>query len=701
MTPLLLWGWSGSIPDTDTVKTRKRLGLLLFVTTVVAWCSIALAPTGVAVAQEECTERVPWLAFVDGAGADRSSGEMETSPGWQVPTTVGAGGATALGLGTAVAWTAGSVSAFFAASMLTCGALDVEIGGYSIGGFLDAIVGNSMQIGPPPVEHENIAVFNAPCTADADTSLGGFNGIAASAAWPGSSIAGACRYIRMSGFSAGRASTQSVTGTSGRHVIADNVERTVGGNVLPEKVGGTQYPVEFESAVAAMCRNGTLAGRCNSTTTSAGYNTAGAWDPRALVGTYMVGYGSEPANARTWINSQTATERLLVGCPETANVGGVCGVTPGRLFAVVNGAVPEIEAVFQPYPEAQTLGWKRRYVVDIRCHNNTTATWRRVESDLWWDATLNQRIPVPACPTGQLLTQYRIADVPQKITCAAASGAGCDAEWLLETWSAPSTWTATSTAPDWTACLTVGNECGEPAMVEGVCMMGAYTVAEGFCDPDEMTDAGAIPQTGTLTVNPEPVTDAPVSTLDPVVDPDDPPGTGTTIEVPIDEGDGRRCTADQTEACFGPVTEGHGEECFPNGWGWFNPAEWVLRPIKCAFIWAFKPGPGVGDAFDEFKDALFAQFPFSMVAGAADFLGTLGDSMDSAAGTGCWGGSASWSFGEYGTVAAEDVCIGDDVTVTTPQRQRVLVLMLAPMVWGLLRYTWAVVLGGNRQEATT
>lgn len=30
-----------------------------------------------------------------------------------------------------------------------------------------------------------------------------------------------------------------------------------------------------------------------------------------------------------------------------------------------------------------------------------------------------------------------------------------------------------------------------------------------------------------------------------------------------------------------------GSECFPSGWGWLNPVEWVLKPVKCALLWAF------------------------------------------------------------------------------------------------------------------
>lgn len=32
-------------------------------------------------------------------------------------------------------------------------------------------------------------------------------------------------------------------------------------------------------------------------------------------------------------------------------------------------------------------------------------------------------------------------------------------------------------------------------------------------------------------------------------------------------------------------------ECFPTGWGIFNPVEWVYRPVSCALAWAFVPRP--------------------------------------------------------------------------------------------------------------
>jgi hypothetical protein len=39
----------------------------------------------------------------------------------------------------------------------------------------------------------------------------------------------------------------------------------------------------------------------------------------------------------------------------------------------------------------------------------------------------------------------------------------------------------------------------------------------------------------------------------------------------------------------GTPTDEEGRQCWPNGWGVFNPAEWVLRPVGCALTTAFVP----------------------------------------------------------------------------------------------------------------
>lgn len=41
-----------------------------------------------------------------------------------------------------------------------------------------------------------------------------------------------------------------------------------------------------------------------------------------------------------------------------------------------------------------------------------------------------------------------------------------------------------------------------------------------------------------------------------------------------------------------PVTQQE-RECWPSGWGLFNPMSWVMQPVKCAMSWAFVPRAAV------------------------------------------------------------------------------------------------------------
>lgn len=81
-------------------------------------------------------------------------------------------------------------------------------------------------------------------------------------------------------------------------------------------------------------------------------------------------------------------------------------------------------------------------------------------------------------------------------------------------------------------------------------------------------------------------------------DPDPDPG-GTTTTVPAsgpggetqaeacEAGQGAGCPADGAPPAGTEDPPVSGSSCWPDGWGWFNPAEWVLKPIKCALVWAF------------------------------------------------------------------------------------------------------------------
>lgn len=55
-----------------------------------------------------------------------------------------------------------------------------------------------------------------------------------------------------------------------------------------------------------------------------------------------------------------------------------------------------------------------------------------------------------------------------------------------------------------------------------------------------------------------------------------------------------RLTETQTDEVIdlaeNPEVPGVGDsECFPGGWGALNPINWVLKPVKCALVWAFVP----------------------------------------------------------------------------------------------------------------
>lgn len=43
----------------------------------------------------------------------------------------------------------------------------------------------------------------------------------------------------------------------------------------------------------------------------------------------------------------------------------------------------------------------------------------------------------------------------------------------------------------------------------------------------------------------------------------------------------------------GPSDPTRTRECFPTGWGMFNPFEWVFKPVKCVLEWAFVPRESV------------------------------------------------------------------------------------------------------------
>ena len=149
------------------------------------------------------------------------------------------------------------------------------------------------------------------------------------------------------------------------------------------------------------------------------------------------------------------------------------------------------------------------------------------------------------------------------------------------------------------------------------CKMGPYTMPSEFCNFLERAFQGiAVPnRQADLDGNPDTKTESPL----PQLVPNRPPAparqtqpTSTATATPTGTGLPTGTTSPSPSATAtgtatgggdpspspsgGPGSQGSpdpadqaGNECFPSGWGVFNPAEWVLKPVKCALTWAFVP----------------------------------------------------------------------------------------------------------------
>jgi hypothetical protein len=120
-------------------------------------------------------------------------------------------------------------------------------------------------------------------------------------------------------------------------------------------------------------------------------------------------------------------------------------------------------------------------------------------------------------------------------------------------------------------------------------------VAENWPEPNPSPTT--VPQTtATTTVGPTTTIPAPTTTVPQVPCPPGEPAPG--------------CVPDEAD--------GGGNECWPSGWGWLNPLEWVLKPIKCAARWLFvPPQPEFRNALDEMYE-LTEEPPLQWAGGLID-----------------------------------------------------------------------------------
>lgn len=135
-------------------------------------------------------------------------------------------------------------------------------------------------------------------------------------------------------------------------------------------------------------------------------------------------------------------------------------------------------------------------------------------------------------------------------------------------------------------CLAVGNTCGDPVILPEVagqpreCVWGSVQLVLSSCTPPEtrvLTDPWIPGEKQPQPEQPSPSTTTATATV--------PPSPSTTLAPPADPENcvGAFCVGGPG----GSEPDSEGGECWPGGWGWFNPVEWVLRPVKCALVWAF------------------------------------------------------------------------------------------------------------------
>lgn len=340
---------------------------------------------------------------------------------------------------------------------------------------------------------------------------------------------------------------------------------------------------------------------------------------------------------------------------ETPGIGGACGLPPGAIFGAVrvnDGAlIPAAASLpYQPsyigalWPELFTNGWYRQLVADVRCVSEASGgsgTWVRLTGAAFADAEVNRRVEIPHCPSGYLPVEYELSRLPINLPGGLPSLGNVHPRYMFERGEAPAEWSAGALAPDWVFCLSTGADCGNPVIEGAECMWNVYEAPMSFCEDLELERVSGDPTVAAPAATPKPSTQVqvvpapapslgptanPKSTLEPEPDPDpDPPDGSVTVNVPIDPGEG----------LGGGTLDDGAAECWPAGWGWFNPAQWVLKPIKCALVWAFVPSD-IDGWLDDQRTALEGAAPFSWMFDVLDFLDEATTPV--AGETGCFSG---------------------------------------------------------------
>lgn len=236
------------------------------------------------------------------------------------------------------------------------------------------------------------------------------------------------------------------------------------------------------------------------------------------------------------------------------------------------------------WPELQEKGYRRRLATQVWCKRPEDSHEMNLRnySEPFYDSEAAPDWPATTCPNGYAPTAV-------VLTRQKANGGGTSA----------ATWSLDSTVLDWALgtpvrdnpvtlkCLTVGAlgcpkhdlSPGNPEGNEAIGGVGGVSVPKGAPSSDAVVD----------------------EVIDSLDLPEAPP------EIVDTDGDGVPDDEDETPSGPAPGPSGGqsgppgdagssgpddpeldaNSNCVPSGWGWLNPVEWVLKPVKCALMWAF------------------------------------------------------------------------------------------------------------------
>lgn len=121
----------------------------------------------------------------------------------------------------------------------------------------------------------------------------------------------------------------------------------------------------------------------------------------------------------------------------------------------------------------------------------------------------------------------------------------------------------------------------------------------------------------------------------------------------------------------GPAGDTKARECFPTGWAAFNPVEWVLKPLRCAF----EPTVDTSTMQTTIRDKLQARAPVSWMNSIAGMQGPGG------------GSCPNWQI-HVGSFAWSAVCDSTFTGAVRGIRTPLFGILATAMVWPLIRSIW-------------